>query len=196
MFRRFLSSARRFVRVESGLAAIEFAFVAPVMLLSLLGAVEVSNAMLSDRKATQVASTLADLVSQDNNITNAEMTAIFNAGGAVLFPVTAADVGMRVTSVVADAAGRTTVAWSSGRCMAARGTGSTIAVPAGMVAPGGSVVLAEISFSHDSTFGDAFAGLERFFSTSMDSSMKTGWTISDRFYLRPRRSLSVTRSVS
>lgn len=194
MITRFLASFRRLARAESGLAAIEFAFVAPVMLLSLLGAVEVSNAMLADRKATQVASTLADLVSQDTEVTNAEIIDIFNAGEAVLFPVTSNDVGMRVSSVVADGQGRTRVAWSSGRGMAARGTGTTVAVPSGMVAPGGSVVFAEISFSHPSTFGDAFAGLERFFSSSMDAEMKTGWTISDRFYLRPRRSITVARS--
>jgi Flp pilus assembly protein TadG len=196
MLQSLISALRRFARRESGLAAIEFAFVAPVMLLSLLGAVEVSNAMLADRKATQVASTLADLVSQDTNITNTEMASIFDAGSAVLFPVAPGDVGMRVSSIVSDAQGRTTVAWSSGRGMAARGTGSTIAVPSGMVAPGGSVVFAEISFSHASTFGEAFARLERFFSSSMDTSMKTGWSISDRFYLRPRRSLTVTRSAS
>jgi Flp pilus assembly protein TadG len=196
MLTRFLSALRRFRRAEAGLAAIEFAFVAPVMLLSLLGAIEVSNAMLSDRKATQVASTLADLVSQDTNVTNAEMSAIFSAGQAVLFPVTSSDVGMRVSSIVADGQGRTTVAWSSSRGMAARGTGSSITVPAGMVAAGGSVVFAEISFSHASTFGHAFAGLENFFGTPLDSSMKSGWTISDRFYLRPRRSLTVTRSSS
>jgi Flp pilus assembly protein TadG len=194
MIKRFLSSVRRLVRAESGLAAIEFAFVAPVMLLSLLGAVEVSNAMLADRKATQVASTMADLVSQDTDVSNVEMAAIFSASEAVLFPVTSTDVGMRVSSIVADGQGRTRVAWSSGRGMAPRGTGTTIAVPSGMVSPGGSVVLAEISFSHASTFGDAFAGLERFFSSAADAQMKHGWTISDRFYLRPRRSLTVARS--
>lgn len=196
MLQSFLSRVRRFRRAETGLAAIEFAFVAPVMLLSLLGAVEVSNAMLSDRKATQVASTLADLVSQDNNVTNAEMSAIFDAGEAVLFPVTSNDVGMRVSSIVADGQGRTTVAWSSARGMSARGTGTSITVPAGMVAAGGSVVFAEISFSHDSTFGNAFEGLESMFDSSIDESMKSGWTMSDRFYLRPRRSLTVTRSAS
>jgi len=194
MLRRFFSSARRLARAESGLAAIEFALIAPVMLLSLLGAVEVSNAMLSDRKATQVASTLADLVSQDTNVTDAEMTSIFAAGSAVLFPVSPSDVGMCVSSIVADAQGRTTVAWSNGRGMAARAVGSRIAIPAGMVSPGGSVIYAEIRFTQNSTFGDAFTGLDQFFNGSTDASLKSGWTITDQFFLRPRRSLTVTRS--
>ena len=32
------------------------------------------------------------------------------------------------------------------------------------------------------------------FNGSTDASLKSGWTITDQFFLRPRRSLTVTRS--
>lgn len=191
-----LKFLQRFRRDARGLAAIEFALIAPLMLVSLLGAVELSNAMLADRKATQSASTLADLVSQDTEIVNAEVPIIFDATSAVIYPVTPTGLGMRVTSIVADAGGVTRVAWSEARGMTRRARNQIVAVPAGMVSAGGSVILAEVQFSHDSTFADVFAGLEGLVGSTFDPQLKSGWTMAERFYLRPRRSITVERSAS
>lgn len=168
----------RFRRAQDGLSAVEFALILPVMLTSLLGAVEVSNGMLADRKVTQTTSTLADLVSQDNSVTNTEINDIFAAAVAVMHPIDATSMRMRISSIVADANGITRVAWSDGRNMSARAVNSTITVPAGMVAPNGSVILTEIELDYRTTFGE--------FLTS-------GVTIRDKFYLRPRRTLKIAR---
>ena len=49
---------------RSGLAAVEFAMVFPIMVVMFFGVVEFSAAIAVDRKATQVARTLSDLTSQ------------------------------------------------------------------------------------------------------------------------------------
>ncbi len=49
---------------EKGVAAVEFALLAPVLIAILFGSVEVSQAVTIDRKVTQAASTIADLVAQ------------------------------------------------------------------------------------------------------------------------------------
>ena len=99
MLNRLASLLRRLRKDDSGLSALEFAIVAPIMLTSLLGAVEVSNGMLADRKVTLVTSTIADLAAQDRNITDAEMNDIFAAGAAVMYPMGAAPLRMRISSV-------------------------------------------------------------------------------------------------
>jgi len=182
MLSRIRTFLRRLQRNESGLSALEFAIICPVMLTSLLGAVEVSNGMLADRKVTLVTSTIADLASQDKNITNSEMNDIFAAGAAIMYPMGSAPLKMRVSSVVSNATtGVTTVEWSSSTGMAARTAGSGVTVPAGMVPAGASVILAEVEYLYISGIGE--------FLTS-------GVTVRDKFYLRPRRTLKVTRSVS
>ncbi len=182
MLKRIAEFVRRLQRDASGLAAIEFAIICPVMLVSLLGAVEVSNGMLADRKVTQVTSTIADLTSQDTVVTNAEMSDIFAAGAAVMYPMGSTTLKMRVSSVVADLNGVTRIAWSSDyNNMGARSVGSTITLPPGIVAPGASVIFSEVEYKFTSAIGEFLTG---------------GVTIKDKFYLRPRRVLTITRSAS
>ena len=169
---------RRLGRDRSGLSAIEFALIAPLMLTCLVGSVEVSNGMLASRKVTQTTSTLADLVSQATAVTTNDINDIFAAGIAVMEPIDAQGIRMRITCIQADLNGVTRVSWSDGRNMPARSVGASITVPAGMVSAGTSVIFSEIEFDYRSTFG-------RF--------LTDGITIRDQFYLRPRRSLTVTR---
>lgn len=187
MLNRLLALTRRLRRDEKGLSALEFAIICPVMLTSLLGAVEVSNGMLADRKITLVTSTIADLTSQDRNVTNAEMNDIFAAGAAVMFPMGAGPLRMRISSVVADATtGATTVEWSSVSNMTPRAAGSPVTVPAGMVPAGSSVIFAEVEYLYTSGISAAFA----------DFLPEGGVTVRDKFYLRPRRTVKITRSVN
>lgn len=180
-----LSSILRFIRRlrsdDSGLSAVEFAIICPVMLTSLLGAVEVSNGMLADRKVTQVTSTIADLTSQDVDISTTEMQDIWAAGRSIMYPMGATPLKMRISSVVADLNGVTKVEWSCSTNMAARGAGTAITVPAGIVQPGGSVIFAEVEYLYTSGVGQF---------------LTDGVTVRDKFYLRPRRVLKVTRNGS
>ena len=59
-------AARRAIcaRDRSGIAAIEFAVIVPVMLVMFFGTVEFPPAIAVDRKVTLIARTLSDLTSQ------------------------------------------------------------------------------------------------------------------------------------
>src|SRR5260370_2301338 len=61
---RLRRSARDFRRDRSGLAALEFAIIAPVMLVMFLGTVEFSSGIAVNRKVTLIARTLSDLTSR------------------------------------------------------------------------------------------------------------------------------------
>ena len=176
--RSLLAFLRRFRRDREGLAAVEFALIAPIMFTFLIGSVEVSNAMFANRKVTQTASTLADMASQGQTITSTEMEGLFDSASAVMFPLDASVARMRVTSIVADLNGVTTVGWCRQRGgMAVLAKGSPITAPPGMIAPGGSAIYAEIEYEFTSIFGMV---------------IQSTITLTDGFYLRPRRSLVVT----
>lgn len=175
------SFLHRFRHDASGLSAVEFAIILPIMLAWLLGSIEFANGYTADRKVTQTTSTLADLAAQDTNLTNAEINDIFAAATAVMNPIDVSGMGMRITSVTVNATGVAKVAWSDARNMPVRSVGSTVTLPAGMVPPNGSVIFTETQLTYRSTFGEF---------------LSNGVVLQDKFYLRPRRSATVTRSAS
>ena len=77
---RLLSSPpSRFLRDEKGIAAIEFAFIAPIMLFMYFGMAEVATAISVDRKVSHSANVAGDLATQSETISAAEMTEIMTA---------------------------------------------------------------------------------------------------------------------
>lgn len=74
--------ASRFQRSRDGIAAVEFAFVAPIMLCMFIGVVELSQGITVDRRVSHVTSSTADLVARQRNVTrsilNDYMTIIDN----------------------------------------------------------------------------------------------------------------------
>ena len=67
-----------------GIAAIEFAFIAPVMLGMYFGLLEISMAVAADRKVSHAANVAGDLVTQATVVDRAEMEDIMEATLAVL----------------------------------------------------------------------------------------------------------------
>ncbi len=94
---------------DSGLAAIEFAFVLPLMLAIYLGIVELSNGLSASRKVDLIAHTMSDLTGQITGggagsgqaaITDAEMQQTFLAGAALIAPMSAATLTITISEVL------------------------------------------------------------------------------------------------
>lgn len=95
----FASRLRRFGRASRGIAAVEFALIAPVLVLMYLGTVEVTSGVTTDRKLTLLSRALADLTGRATKLSTDEMAAIFAASTAIMQPVNTTNLQMRVTSV-------------------------------------------------------------------------------------------------
>lgn len=96
---RAMLAARRFGRCARGIAAIEFAFIAPVMLLMLLGTVEVTRAIAIDRRLSVVTATVADLVSREEQLTVPDITAIYDIVAQVMSPFEAGPLSISIIPV-------------------------------------------------------------------------------------------------
>jgi len=172
---RSLSS---FLRDSAGVSAVEFALIAPLMITLYLGACELCNILLADRKVTNVTAATTDLVAQEMSISDLEMTDIFSASSAIMEPYDLSSLKIVVSSVVADAGGNTTVAWSDGFQANAHAAGSAFTLPPGLVSPGGSVIVTEVSYQYASPVQEIWP---------------SGFNVHDTFYQKPRRTAQISR---
>ena len=86
-----------FARAEGGVAAIEMAFIFPVMLLLYFGLVDVTNLLSANRRVTLAASTLGDLVTQKaETIKKAELTGIYAAVAPIIDPLPSTSVKIEI----------------------------------------------------------------------------------------------------
>ncbi len=93
--------ARKFAGDVRGLAAVEFAFVAPILLFMLIGMVEVSRAVAMDRRMSRVTTMVADLVGREQKMTSADLTAIYKIVNQVMSPYDASTLMVSVIPVKA-----------------------------------------------------------------------------------------------
>ena len=169
---------RRLLGDISGVSAIEFALILPVQLLLLFGTVEIANILIADRKTASVASAIADLVAQAKTIDDAGVADVFTAAQAMMQPFDPANISIVIVSVTANGAGVTTVAWSDAVNGVAKAAGAPYALPPGLVSPNMSVIIAEVEYAYHS---------------DLDQLITAGVTLKDKFFLAPRRSVSVVR---
>ncbi|MFM9864836.1 MAG: TadE/TadG family type IV pilus assembly protein [Micropepsaceae bacterium] len=173
-----LSFIGKFRRSQSGVSAIEFALIIPLMLTTLFGVSEIANYILAARKVSNVASSAADLIAQDTLVTTPEINDIMGALNVIMHPFDTGNATIRVTSVIADEnTGNTTVHWSDARGVAPRTQGAPVSIP-NILGNGQSVIMAEVSFRYQTLFGEY---------------LNDGMTVTDTFYLKPRRSTKVER---
>ncbi|MGZ3403110.1 MAG: TadE/TadG family type IV pilus assembly protein [Phenylobacterium sp.] len=162
---------------QRGVAAIEFALIAPVAIALYMGFAELTMAMMADRRVAHAASVVGDLVAQSPSVAPSDLTDIFQVGSQIMSPFTATPLKMRITSVVADANGVPKVAWSKGSGMTAMTVGTAAGgVPANLLQAGDSVIQADVSYSYVSPLGFTLTAPIAF---------------SNTFFLKPRQSGSV-----
>jgi Flp pilus assembly protein TadG len=182
-----LKRLRALSKSSDGLAAVEFALIAPVLGTMLLGTIELCNALECHQKVTMVASTAADLVAQASKVSASDMDDIFSAAAAVIYPFQQNNIAIVVSSVLSDGTGNGTVTWSVAN---ANGTPldkdkaivlsqpimSTCDASGGNCTPCAkgacSVILTQVSYSYTSPIGKYFAG---------------SVPMSDYFFERPRK---------
>ncbi len=159
-----------------GVSAVEFALILPVMITMYIGAVEFSHALTVDRRVTAVASAASDLAAQTEEVSSNSVLDIFTAATSIMTPYSVAPISIVLTSVVADEDNTTTVDWSCAQNGAPHSTGSSFTLPDGLTQPFSSVIAAEVSYDYQPPIGRYMVG---------------GINMTETFYLRPRRSLTV-----
>jgi Flp pilus assembly pilin Flp len=173
---------RQWTKSQSGISAVEFALIAPLMAVIYFGCIELSMMMTLDRKVTGATATLGDLTARASNVTNSDLSDIFEATRMVMQPEDMAKANMRITNLVEDE-GTVKVVWSDacGTLVAYSEDDVISDLPDNLIPTDGTLIMAEINFPFNSPIGFFFQNSK---------------SLSDTFYLRPRRVDSISRDDS
>jgi Flp pilus assembly protein TadG len=165
----------RFARDRKGVAAVEFALIAPVLILIYMGLAEVTMALMAERRASHAAAVVADLVAQDTLTTRTELNDLFSIAEEILSPFPSGGMQIRTTAIRADANGVPEVVWSHGRGPDMGGYEKGAAVtglPEGLMVAHDTLVMSEMEYSYDSPIKYA---------------LPNAMTFKEKYYLRPRK---------
>jgi Flp pilus assembly protein TadG len=181
-----------------GVVAVEFAMIAPLMLVLFFGTVEIGSGVAVYRKITLVSRTLSDLTSQSSYVLTSDQTNFFCASDAILYPysygstsagnpvptsATVSELYVDPTTLQARVQWSTsaTITMVSGGCNATLGAGRTVssvvAIPSQLATGGTYLILSEVSFLYQPSVGYVLSS--------------AGVNVSDTAYTRPRQTSCV-----
>ena len=184
---------KRFAADGRGVAAIEFAFIAPLLLTMYFVTMEIAPAIDSNKKVGRAASMIADLITQQQQITEDELKAIMRIGQSTLNPYSRTPLNITVTAIQMSSgeAPTATVAWSrkmvDGNFSTGETKGAATAVPAKLKVADSYLIRVEADLSYQpiitwsASQKEATGLLAAFDKIEMKES----------YYLRPRMSNTV-----
>lgn len=179
---------QRLARNAQGVAALEFAMVAPLMFMLFLGSVEFGQAISVDRRVTQAASSTADIVARapSEGVTAAQVDRDMSIVGQLIAPYNLGDLTVEVVSVKAQAvpgnpnALNYVVDWSRnnrGGTPYARNSPAPFGMPQGLMVAGESTIVGRAFYNYTPLIFSYF--------------IKEAFTMEEIFYLRPRNGACV-----
>jgi Flp pilus assembly protein TadG len=162
---------------NSGVAAVEFAMIIPIMAALLIGTNEFAAGVAVDRKVTIMARTLSDLTSQNTGVTDTQLTNFFNAGKGIMTPYPSTPVEGTITELfIHPTTLKARVQWSKG--IAPRNKGDIVEIPDALKIAGTYLIYSEVKYKYVPSVA--------WFINKVD-----GITLSDISFTRPRQSLCV-----
>ena len=187
MIRAALAMRRRLHRDLRGSAAVEFALIAPVLILFYFGVAEYCQALMAERKASHVAASVGDLVAQTDALTTAQMTDIFNISGMLLAPFPSSQISMCVSQISLTNSTTANVDWVQpyqGATCTAKNTNVFNTLPKSTITPtqpfinvGESVIYSQAFYTYVSP---------------VKYLIKSNINFTEAFYMRPRKSTTIS----
>ncbi|HTT97690.1 MAG TPA: TadE/TadG family type IV pilus assembly protein [Rhizomicrobium sp.] len=130
------------------MAAAEFAMILPLMLVLCFGGIEITSALICKTNISNTASAASDLIAQESSVGTSDMNNVFSALSALVYPYSTTGLKIVITSAIDDGKGGAKVDWSKANTGSGRTVGSAVTVPTGLVTSGGSVIMAEVTYTY------------------------------------------------
>lgn len=155
---------------ERGVISVEFALVLPILIILFIGLVEFTEAFTIDRKLSNVASTVSDLVAQEPSVTSASLSDLALVANEIIKPYSATPMSLVIVNVRSNNDGDKTVAWSYPSGSYTDGEPYTALPENELIDPNTSLIVVEAAYNFTPT-------VSRFLGS---------FQISENAYFRPR----------
>ncbi|WP_420831275.1 TadE/TadG family type IV pilus assembly protein [Bradyrhizobium acaciae] len=185
-----LRSAAALAHDRRGVAAVEFAFILPLMLVMFFGIVEFSSGVAVDRKVTLMARAASDLTSQATQVVDSDLQNFFSASVGIMTPYDASPTKVTLSEIYVDNSNIAHIQWSKAGVISSGATQATLTastrnqgdivtsvVPSALLVAGSYLIFSEVSYKYVPTVGYVMA--------------KAGINLSDVAFTRPRQSVCV-----
>ncbi len=165
---------------DSGIAAVEFAMILPMLVMMLFGIIDIANYFAVDRKVSQISQMVSDLTSRYTAVQESDITNFFTIAGAMVTPFDKTQLKSTIHQVYLDPNSKTAkVVWSRGSSPLSKNT--VYAVPAGLVGKDASgnwlanqyLIVGDVNYKYVPTIGWVLN--------------KAGVTASETAYTKPRQ---------
>ncbi len=117
-----------------GVAAVEFAFVVPILLVCYMGTMEIGRGISVNKKVGRAASIIADLISQEGTMSRAKLDDYLKAAKLIQEPYTRYQMTVTATGIYVDNNGVAKAEWSrrvnNGTFSSPIGKGTVVSIPA------------------------------------------------------------------
>lgn len=182
---RLSDSWRDLLGDRKGVGAVEFAFIAPILVVMYIGAVEMTVALAVDTKVSRAANITLDLITQGTTTSRAELGAMTDVAGSVLAPYESGDLELMFTAIqVSDDGTKATVNWSWGSdTLKPYAAGSEIDIPDSLMIAEAFYIRGEILKTHDFIT-----------SISFSQSSATSLNLNETYFMRPRLGTTINCS--
>ncbi len=117
MMKRFQNFCRSWLKQEDGIAALEAAYVFPILLTLLLGVFDLGNAILANQKTIRASQIVGDLITRDRIVSSADIDEAILAGGLAIFPFDNSSFGVDIVSIRFEEDDEMDVVWRETRNM-------------------------------------------------------------------------------
>ncbi|WP_258159462.1 TadE/TadG family type IV pilus assembly protein [Rhizobium sp. TH2] len=140
---------RDVARDRSGASAMEFAFLAPILLAIYISSFEITTGYSVAQKTLKAAGTIADIVTRQETVNKAFLSEMVDTAEATIAPSPAPGLKLKITGVTIDGSGNAKVLWSWDESGGNPYTkGSVVAVPDDMKKANSFLVRSELSVEH------------------------------------------------
>jgi Flp pilus assembly protein TadG len=183
---RASAAVKRFASDKRGVAAVEFVFIAPLIIVLWLGTTEISLLIEVNKKVGRSASVIGDLIAQTDSIAVADLDDVLKIGASVLQPYNRDKPKITVSSVYVDTALVAKIKWSRRGRDTTFGPGeavnSTVAnFPANLKIADTYLIMVKSDLNYYPITNTAYVP-----GTRPKAGVAAAWPMSETYYLRPR----------
>ncbi|MDH4441010.1 MAG: pilus assembly protein [Rhizobium sp.] len=180
---RLWIGVRDIFRDRQGVGGVEFALVAPMLLVLYLMSFELTIGFSAAKKTSMASSTIADIVAREEKVTKAFLVTMSDVAKAIFVPYPSHDLLIKISAIKIDSASAPKVAWSwSTTGVVPYAVGTPAPVPASLLVADTFLIRSELSISHE--LMTYLPGLVTDGATSM--------TLYREFYFRQRLGTEIT----